>query len=78
VREFIPRKDWLKIGPSVIVTCPQCRKKAALDHTIEEDGDVNPSLICPFCGYHNWVKLEDWKGSKEKVKSFHKGKTKES
>lgn len=65
MREYISKKNWKKFGSSVIVTCPQCKKKAALDHTIEEDGDVNPSLICPFCGYHKFIKLEGWEKTKE-------------
>ena len=35
-----------------------------LDHTIAEDGTVSPSVVCPEsgCGFHEYVRLEGWKG----------------
>lgn len=35
---------------------------AILDHDIEADGRVKPSVVCPFegCGFHEFVTLLDW------------------
>ena len=46
-----------------VVCCPGCGKICSLlDHTIDPDGTVTPSLDCPFehCGFHDYVKLADW------------------
>lgn len=31
-------------------------------HTIQDDGTVTPSVVCPLtgCGFHEFVKLEGW------------------
>lgn len=43
------------------VYCQDCRVKAILDdHTISQDGTVHPSLGCPLCGWHVWIRLKDW------------------
>lgn len=46
----------------VHVTCPQCGRRAGLDHEVNEKGLVSPSLACPFdgCGFHGYVLLQDW------------------
>ena len=44
-------------------TCPNCRQTASLiDHEISDNGDVNPSVVCPdnICGFHRYIKLLDW------------------
>ena len=49
---------------SAMVCCPGCgRIGSLLDHTIDPDGSVTPSLDCPFeqCDFHEFVKLADWK-----------------
>ena len=48
---------------SALVCCPGCGKIGSLTkHTIDPDGRVFPSLVCPFgCGFHEFVKLDDWK-----------------
>lgn len=47
---------------TALVSCPECGKVASLSgHTIAANGDVTPSLICPFdCGFHEYVTLEGW------------------
>lgn len=43
--------------------CPDCGKVAPLsDHTIAEDGEVFPSVVCPFapCAFHSQVRLHGW------------------
>ena len=48
---------------TALVCCPGCGKLVSLtDHTIDPDGTVTPSLVCPFkCDFHEFVKLADWK-----------------
>ncbi len=43
------------------IGCPGCGQAALLDHTVDENGDVNPSLLCD-CGYHEYVHLCNWDG----------------
>jgi hypothetical protein len=45
-------------------TCPnghECRINGKV-HTIEANGDLNPSYVCPVkdCGFHVFVTLEGW------------------
>ena len=57
----IPRKLWRRgEGGDVLVTCPGCGLEAYLDHDVAKDGTVTPSLDCPKCPYHKFVKLEGW------------------
>lgn len=68
---FEPRQTWpskiygevFKIhpdGPIYVLGCPVCGKPAFLvDHNIQiKDGKVtlNPSVVCPHCPAHYWVK----------------------
>lgn len=59
-----PLQDRDKSGRlyySAMVCCPGCEKVCSLlDHTIDSDGTVNPSLGCPFCSFHEFVILDDW------------------
>jgi hypothetical protein len=44
--------------------CPGCGKVASMSqHTIEPDGTVSPSAVCPYegCTFHQWIRLEGWK-----------------
>lgn len=47
---------------TAIVSCPGCSQVASLSaHTIADNGDVDPSLVCPFdCGFHEYVTLGGW------------------
>ncbi len=50
---------------SAHLSCPDCGETASLgDHTIDADGLVNPSLVCPHkgCAFHEFVVLEGWNG----------------
>lgn len=70
----IPPGHWRYVGVKVdvdtigdykvVVTCPSCGGRADLtDHTIERDGTVSPSLICPReCGWHDTAKLAGFEG----------------
>lgn len=47
---------------TVRVGCPGCGGLASLDdHTIDEHGNVEPSLVCPYrCSFHESVTLGGW------------------
>lgn len=50
-------------GRSASFTCPECHQLASLtDHTIEADGRVTPSVVCPTdgCTFHQFIQLEGW------------------
>jgi len=53
---------------SATVTCPVCGQTCTLiDHQIDPDGTVSPSLVCPYdCGFHEFIKLEGWADVPEK------------
>lgn len=59
----ISASDWERIGGYrlPIVYCPDCGGGLLGDstHRIEENGDVNNSVVCP-CGFHEFIKLEGW------------------
>lgn len=49
---------------TALACCPGCGKLLSLGrHTIDADGTVTPSLVCPFrgCDFHEFVMLADWK-----------------
>lgn len=51
---------------TAIMACPQCGYVASLrDHTINALGEVDPSVDCPNCDFHNYVTLNDWTGELE-------------
>lgn len=50
-------------GRSASFGCPQCGVEGILDeHVIHNDGRVEPSVVCPSCGWHDYIKLADWPG----------------
>jgi hypothetical protein len=53
---------WYRWGGMVNLICGGCGKHAGHlgDHTISENGEVNPSLLCPLCEWHVWGILEGW------------------
>lgn len=42
--------------------CPKCDTYGALagTHDIAWDGTVTPSMVCPNCDFHEWIKLDGW------------------
>lgn len=64
-------KDWrgLRLAEkrSATLRCPKCGRWTSLsNHTISDNGEVNPSLVCPYenCNFHEYVTLEGWKSNK--------------
>ena len=49
-------------NPSVFVSCPKCGLLGILNHWIEPDGKIRPSLECPVkeCFHEDGVILADW------------------
>jgi ribosomal protein S27AE len=64
-------RRWL-FGPTRIkgaaVVCPQCGAGMSIGggtrfgscHTIAADGTVRPSVVCPRCPWHTFIRLLDW------------------
>ena len=61
----IPRASWKHFGKTVMVRCLSCSLVAMLDHEIADDGTVNPSLDCPQCDFHDFVKLDEYVPTQE-------------
>lgn len=48
---------------TALITCPKCGQFVSLStHSIADNGDVTPSLVCPHygCDFHENVTLADW------------------
>lgn len=54
------RATWEARGGRVVVICPGCGLEAGLDHDVDAAGRVTPSLDCPRCSFHAYVRLEGW------------------
>lgn len=65
MRQVIAKDKWKKDAFGVWVTCPGCKLTARLDHDVSATGEVNPSLDCPECPYHEFVTLAGWDGHRE-------------
>ncbi len=51
-------------GLSVILICPGCKVPGVLDHEVDAEGNVTPSVDCPECEYHETgVKLIGWEAA---------------
>ena len=51
---------WRRFGLLVLVTCPGCGLEVGLDHDVEDDGRVTPSLNCTECAFREFVTLGGW------------------
>jgi len=61
------------VGRKASFTCPQCKQTSALiAHDIDDEGKVQPSLVCPSkaCTFHEFVQLEGWKKSQDPVSTM--------
>ena len=54
---------WIKKrSGDILFCCPGCGLVASLsDHKIDENGRVTPSVDCPDCEFHEFIKLKGWK-----------------
>jgi hypothetical protein len=46
----------------VNLSCPGCGNTQGLSHSIDAEGNINPSLVCdvPPCNFHEYGKLDAW------------------
>lgn len=51
---------WWDSGARICIKCPECDLIAGLDHEVKENGNVEPSLDCPSCNFHRYVRLLNW------------------
>lgn len=80
-RFVISAKDWTGSWRgsqvrSALVRCPKCRQECSLPHKVESNGDVNPSVVCPYkeCDFHEFVTLEGWpNGGRLREEEFEDG-----
>ncbi len=49
--------------PSARITCPKCGITGSLDHEIDFNGNVSPSVECPNddCSFHTNIQLKDYR-----------------
>jgi hypothetical protein len=64
-----PANSWwlhrLSDGRQQVITrCANGHIGSLGNHRIAADGTVSPSVVCqhPGCNYHEFIRLEDWKG----------------
>ncbi len=53
---------WYVLERQVRLVCGDCGKDAGdfRNHSIDKDGTVNASILCPMCGWHVWGVLVQW------------------
>lgn len=44
-----------------LIACPSGHVKTLVEHVVSAAGDVNPSVRCPLCKWHQWVRLAGWR-----------------
>lgn len=61
-KKGLEKGEWRKFQDKAVCCCPGCGNAARLNHDIDADGNVNPSLDCPTetCSFHRMVRLEGW------------------
>lgn len=63
--ELEGKGQWRYSSRNALITCPLCGNFGGLrkNHTIDADGRVYPSLVCPWapCKFHDDGILKDWK-----------------
>lgn len=53
-----PLVDGEKLSASM--RCNEGHYGILTDHTIHSDGRVTPSVVCPYCDFHDTVFLVEW------------------
>lgn len=61
-RTLIKKSKWTKLKEGVHTVCPECSLGFILNvrHLISDNGEVNPSYLCPRCKFHTFITLEGW------------------
>ncbi len=59
---------WKKANDHMYVECPQCHNVFVLDHEVDRNGVITPSLDCPLCPFHeSGVMLHPMEGLSQKA-----------
>ncbi len=53
-----PCRDGDRMTASVV--CANGHDGIISDHTIDPSGLVTPSVVCTICGWHEYIRLEEW------------------
>lgn len=55
-------ENWKAMETHIVVYCPWCGRPAMLDHAVDDNGLMFPSVQCPGdgCGFHDTVRLVGW------------------
>lgn len=67
MRHLAPRLDgesrkgtWWRAAGKTMWGCPNCGQAHVLSpHRVLSDGEVQPSVVCAQCGFHDHVTLEE-------------------
>lgn len=56
-----PRKGkWWRTNGKTMWGCPKCGQVHQLvTHTVRDDGEVVPSVVCGKCDFHDFVTLDE-------------------
>ncbi len=56
-----PKGSWAKWGEhGVVLACPKCGGVSMLDHEVDAEGVVTPSIVHVPCGWHGFGRLVGW------------------
>jgi len=51
---------WIPGEAGPTLSCPKCQALHHLDHKVDEDGKLDPSVACTRCEFQEWSRLLDW------------------
>jgi hypothetical protein len=54
---WLIKRDW---QPVLVFLCPGCEVKVELQHLVRPGGEVDPSVECPNCTFHEYLFLSGW------------------
>lgn len=69
--DLVDLDTWRLWRDRILVTCPSCqRDAAALDHAVDAEGRLSPSVICPHegCDFHAMCHLVGWEESVDRAR----------
>lgn len=58
-----PALHWVRSSVSrfvAVVACKRGHPMTLRQHQVKANGEVSPSVCCPLCDWHEWVKLAGW------------------
>jgi predicted RNA-binding Zn-ribbon protein involved in translation (DUF1610 family) len=52
--------SWWRAGGKTMWGCPKCGQAHILaTHTVRDDGEVYPSVVCGKCDFHDYICLDE-------------------